>query len=293
VSVRIDLHTHSDRSDGTDHPRRLVANAAAAGVDVLAITDHDTVAGWASAAATAAGLGIGLVPGLEISCAHQGTGVHLLAYLPDPNHPPLQRELQRIRDGRLARLPATVERLGRLGIDITLSDVRAAAGPADATGRPHVADVLVQKGVVGSRGEAFDRYLANGRPAYVHRYAADLTGMLGMVAAAGGVTVLAHPWGRRSRRVVTPAVIAELCGHGLTGVEVDHQDHDDTARKQLRALCGELGLVATGSSDYHGAGKPDNSLGCNVTAPEQFDRLLHAAHAAAARAGRGTEPVLP
>lgn len=291
--MRIDLHTHSDRSDGTDDPHRLVANAAAAGLDVLAITDHDTVAGWADAAATADAVGIGLVPGLEISCARLGTGVHLLAYLPDPAHPPLHAELQRIRDGRLARLPATVDRLNQLGIDVTLAEVRAAAGPAEATGRPHVADVLVRKGVVGSRGEAFDRYLANGRPAYVHRYAADLTEMLGMVAAAGGVTVLAHPWGRRSRRVVTPDVIAELTRHGLTGIEVDHQDHDETARHGLRELSRDLGLVATGSSDYHGAGKADNSLGCNTTAPEQFERLIDTARAAATRAGRGTEPVLP
>lgn len=290
--MRIDLHTHSDRSDGTDHPRDLVAHARAAGIDVLAITDHDTAAGWTDARDAALAAGVGLVPGMEISCVHQGVGVHLLAYLPDATFEPLQSELRKVLDGRDARLPATVQRLRDLGIEITSADVEAVAGPAAAIGRPHVADALVDLGAVTNRAEAFDRYLSAGRPAYVGRYAADLVGMLAIVAAAGGVSVVAHPWGRHGRGGLDAAVLAELRDHGLSGLEADHEDHDPAARAALHGIADDLGLVATGSSDYHGAGKLDCRLGCNTTAPEQLERLLDAARVAAGRAGRGAEPVL-
>lgn len=290
--MRIDLHTHSDRSDGTDHPRELVTNARAAGIDVLAITDHDTTAGWADASEAAAETGIGLVRGLEISCVHRGTSTHLLAYLPDPGYQPLADELRRVLDGRASRLPATIDRLRDLGIDITSADVRAAAGPAAATGRPHVADALIAKGVVANRDQAFDRYLSAGRPAYVDRYAADLVSMIGIVAAAGGVTVVAHPWGRRGPAALDAETISELRDHGLSGLEADHEDHDPQSRAALHGIAAELGLIATGSSDYHGVGKLDCRLACNTTAPEQLDRLLDAARGAAARAGRGTEAAL-
>lgn len=290
--MRIDLHTHSDRSDGTDHPRELVAKAKAVGIDVLAITDHDTTAGWADALDAAAEAGIGLVPGLEISCRHQGASVHLLAYLPDPAYEPLVDELRRVLDGRAARLPATIDRLRGLGIDITSADVRAAAGPAEATGRPHVADALIAKGVVDNRDQAFERYLSAGRPAYVDRYAADLMSMIGIVAASGGVTVIAHPWGRHGSSALDAEVIAGLRDHGLTGIEADHENHDPRSRAALHGIAVELGLIATGSSDYHGEGKLDCRLACNTTAPEQLDRLLDAAHTAALRAGRGARAVL-
>jgi predicted metal-dependent phosphoesterase TrpH len=291
--VRIDLHTHSDRSDGTDPPRELVAKAAAAGIGVLALTDHDTASGWQEAVAAAEHLGIGLVPGMEISCIYAGAGVHLLAYLPDPTYAPLDRELRRVLDGRSARLPATLDRLREIGIEISAADLRRAAGPTEAMGRPHVADVLVDKGVVAHRDEAFDRFLSYGRPAYVDRYAADLVTTLALVAQAGGATVLAHPWGRRNRRVITPQLLAELRGFGLNGLEVDHQDHDTATRAELRGIARELGLVVTGSSDYHGEGKLDCPLGCNTTARHQLERLLSAARAAADAAGRGTDPVMP
>jgi len=292
--VRIDLHTHSDRSDGTDPPGELVSRAVAAGLDVLALTDHDTAVGWDEARAAATDLGIGLVPGMEISCAQAGVGVHLLAYLLDPGYPPLAEELRRVLDGRSARLPATLERLRGLGIDITRDDVLAVSGSAEATGRPHVADALVAKGVVRDRAEAFDRFLAQGRPAYVGRYAADLVETIRLVAEAGGVSVVAHPWGRHSRRALDVETLATLREAGLGGLEVDHQDHDPATRTELRAVADRLGLLRTGSSDFHGAGKLDCPLGAHTTEPDQFERLLAAAATAASASGRSTPaPVLP
>ena len=172
--MRIDLHTHSRASDGTDTPAELVQAAVRAGLDVLAITDHDTAAGWAEAGAAADELGIELVRGMEISTRHHGRGVHLLAYAPDPAHPPLATELERVLEGRQARVPTMVARLRALDIDITEDDVRRAAPGAAASGRPHVADALVTLGVVPDRTAAFDRYLGWGRPAHVDRYAAPL-----------------------------------------------------------------------------------------------------------------------
>jgi predicted metal-dependent phosphoesterase TrpH len=292
--VRIDLHTHSDRSDGTDKPGELLARAAVAGLDVVALTDHDTAVGWDDARAAAVDIGIGFVPGMEISCSYSGGGVHLLAYLLDPAYPPLVRELRRVLDGRSARLPATLDRLRGVGVDISEADVEAVSGPAEATGRPHVADALVAKGVVTNRNEAFERFLSKGRPAYVDRYAADLVEMLGLVAGAGGVSVLAHPWGRHSRAALDVAALGALKDAGLTGIEVDHQDHDATVRTELRAVASRLGLVQTGASDFHGEGKMDCPLGANATEPEQFELLLAAAAASASASGRETPTaVLP
>jgi predicted metal-dependent phosphoesterase TrpH len=292
---RIDLHTHSYRSDGTDSPAELVAAAASRGLDVVALTDHDTAVGWSEAQRAADLEGIVLVPGMEVSCVHRGAGVHLLAYLTDPGHAALGRELERVLDGRSSRLPATLERLRAVGIDIHVRDVRRVAGDATATGRPHVADALIALGVVRTREEAFARFLSSGRPAYVRRYAADLTTMIDLVARAGGVSVLAHPWGRGSHRVLDETALAELAAAGLAGLEADHQDHPPEARERLRGIAGDLGLVVTGSSDYHGTGKVDHELGCQTTAPEQLARLLELAGEAAerARAAGANPPPLP
>ena len=291
--MRIDLHTHSNRSDGTESPGDLVKRALAEGIDVLGLTDHDTTEGWDEAADVAAQTGMRLVRGIEVSCTFAGYGVHLLAYLPDPTYPPLGRELQRVLDGRNSRLPATLERLRGLGIDIDVHDVRRVAGETAAMGRPHVADALVALGVVGDRNEAFDTYLGPQGPAYVHRYAADLEEMLGTVAAAGGVSVLAHPWASRHNHSALDADgLAGLRDAGLSGVEVDHEDHRPATREALRGLARELGLVVTGSSDHHGVGKVDHELGCNTTAPEELERLLDLAAGAAAASGRNTPGVV-
>ncbi|CUR60925.1 Predicted metal-dependent phosphoesterase, PHP family [metagenome] len=287
--VRIDLHTHSDRSDGTMSPTELVEHAAEVGLDVLAITDHDCFDGWDEASRAAQRVGLTLLRGIEISCRFAGESTHLLGYLPDSTYPPLAQELARVIDGRNSRLPALLARLRDLGIDIDIHDVRRVAGEATAMGRPHVADALVEKGVVLNRDEAFARFLGPGRPAYVDRYAADLTEMIGLVAAAGGVSVVAHPWaGRHDSSALDEPAFGALRAAGLAGIEVDHQDHTAAKRARLRELADALDLVATGSSDFHGAGKVDFDLGCNTTDPAQFERLMALATVASLTSGRDT-----
>lgn len=290
--MRIDLHTHSRASDGTASPGELVRAASAAGLDVVAITDHDTASGWDEAATAAAEVGIELVRGMEISTRHQGVGVHLLAYLPDPTHPGLVAALDKILDGRTSRVPAMLARLREADIDIDLADVRRVAPGTAATGRPHIADALVDLGAVADRGEAFRTLLNPGRPGYVDRYAAPLVDIIGAVAAAGGVSVIAHPWGRHGSGEPGEETLAALAEVGLAGIEVDHQDHDADDRARLRAIGTDLGLVMTGSSDHHGLGKVDHELGCNTTDPEHYERLVDLAAGARARSGRPAPEVL-
>ena len=292
--MRIDLHTHSRVSDGTDSPAELVAAAAATGLDVVALTDHDTAAGWPEALAAGTQHGITVVPGMEISTEYGGHSVHLLAYLLDPTLPGLVAELGHVLAGRSARVPTMVARLREAGIEITLDDVYEQSADAAATGRPHVADALVALGVVGHRDEAFDAYLAWGRPAFVDRYNAPLERIIPLVTEAGGVSVIAHPWGRSRRHEPTERQLAELVEIGLGGIEVDHQDHGPAERSALRAIAKNLDLVTTGSSDYHGTGKTGHPLGVNTTDPAELHRLLERAATASAAAGRRTpEVVLP
>lgn len=286
--VRIDLHTHTRASDGTQTAEELVSAAKAAGLDVLGLTDHDTAEAWDEAARAAGEVGITLVRGMEISTRHLGRGVHLLAYLPDPTYPPLVAHLRKILDGRSSRVPAMLERLRGIGIDVDIADVRRAADGTAATGRPHIADALVALGVVSDRSTAFRQYLNPGRPAYVNRYAAPLVETIRVVEEAGGVSVLAHPWGRHGPDSLPVDAIAELAGLGLAGLEVDHQDHRPEDRQRLREIAESLALVVTGSSDHHGLGKHDHELGCNTTAPAQYERLLELASAASARSGHPT-----
>lgn len=284
-AVRIDLHTHSTASDGTLPPAAVVDLAGERGLDVVALTDHDSAVGWAEAAARAEQTGLTLVPGMEISTKLDGAGVHLLGYLHDPAYPALAAELDRILAGREGRLTAMLTGLADAGVVLTEDEVRRQVGRAPAIGRPHIADVMVAKGIVADRTEAFDRWLGFGRPGHVVRYATGTAEMIRLVVAAGGAAVIAHPWGRGSRWVLDEDVLAELAEAGLTGIEVDHQDHSPEDRRTLQAIADRLGLVATGSSDFHGDGKVDHDLGCNTTEPEMLDRLLAAAaeHASAAR----------
>lgn len=271
--MRIDLHTHSLVSDGTDTPGDLVRAAAAAGLDVVALTDHDTAAGWAEARAAADEVGIRLVPGMELSTKFGKNGHHLLAYHVDPADPALVAELDRVLGGREGRVPAMVDLLRALGIDITVADVERQAGATAALGRPHVADALVALGVVGHRNEAFAQYLSKGRPGYVTRYATPLAEMVRLVRAAGGVPVLAHAWGRHGQGAMSEADLAGLTDDGLLGLEVDHQDHSPEQRTALRAMARNLGLVVTGSSDYHGTGKTNHDLGVHTTHPDELARI--------------------
>jgi predicted metal-dependent phosphoesterase TrpH len=284
--VRIDLHTHSTASDGTYSPTDVVRLAAEAGLDVLALTDHDSMSGWAEAAPAAVRHGIRLVPGMEISTKHAGAGVHLLGYLLDPTYPPLVTELERILAGRQGRLAAMLDQLARAGVTLTEDDVRRQVGSSPAVGRPHIADAMVARGFVADRGEAFAGWLNAGRPGHVARYATPTDSMIRLVTAAGGAAVIAHPWGRGSRRVLDVETLAGFRASGLAGLEVDHQDHDAEDRRALREVAAGIDLVVTGSSDFHGLGKVDHELGCNTTDPVQYDRLVAAAGANAAASGR-------
>ncbi|WP_298324630.1 PHP domain-containing protein [Haloactinopolyspora sp.] len=271
--MRIDLHTHSNVSDGTDTPAELVHAAERAGLDVVALTDHDTTLGWAEALEAGATCGVEVVPGLEISTELRGRGVHLLAYLVDAAHPGLQAELGRIRSDRWTRLERIAAALTAAGYPLDVDDILAHAQGASSVGRPHVADAMIALGYVADREEAFASYLSEGRAGFASKYAPPTTTAIDLVHAAGGVCVLAHPWGRGSRRVLRPSAIADLRAAGLDGIEVDHQNHDRIARRDLRALAVELDLVVTGASDYHGTGKVGHDLGVNTTDPEQWDRL--------------------
>ncbi|HEY8372453.1 MAG TPA: PHP domain-containing protein [Pseudonocardiaceae bacterium] len=275
--MRIDLHTHSTASDGTDTPAQLVTAAAAAGLDVVALTDHDTTAGWAEAAA-ALPPGMRLVPGAELSCScPDGRGgeitVHLLAYLFDPGAPDVVAEQDRLREERRSRLRRMAERMAADGFAVDPDELLASVPEGSSAGRPHLARALVRLGVVSTVGEAFDRFLHNGSPYYLPRRDTPVQRAVEMISRAGGVTVLAHAFAHRRGPVVTPGVIADLATHGLTGLEVDHPEHDAEAREQLRALADELSLVPTGSSDYHGSNKTVR-LGQETTSPEALEELV-------------------
>lgn len=273
--MRIDLHLHSTCSDGLDDPATLMAHAAASGLDAVALTDHDAADGVGEAASAAARLGLEFVAGLELSARLEGASVHLLMYGGDPGEPALAAELARIRGGRDDRLPAMLRRLAELGLPLEASEVAAFAEDASAVGRPHVADAMVARGYVSDRDEAFARWLGDDRPAYVDRYATELVEAIALVRGGGGVAVVAHPWARAGRRVLGEAVLERLVAeHGLDGIECDHPDHGAADRVALHALAGRCGVLATGSSDHHGAGKKAGfELGACLTEPEQYRRL--------------------
>jgi predicted metal-dependent phosphoesterase TrpH len=292
ADVRIDLHVHSTASDGTLSPAEVMRYAADLEIDVIALTDHDSAVGWPAAAAAAQIEGVTLVPGLEISTKLRGSGVHVLAYLPDLSYPPLASELAQILAGRDGRLAGMISQLAAAGVPITEDEVRRQAFPSPAIGRPHIADVLVAKGIVASRGEAFASWLSYGMPGYVVRYATQTEVMVRLVTEAGGAAVIAHPWGRGSRDVLDRGAFAGLLEVGLVGIEVDHQDHRPADRMALAALASDLGLVATGSSDFHGAGKVDHDLGCNLTDRAEFERLMTAAADNARKSGRTVPQVV-
>ena len=272
--MRIDLHTHSLVSDGTDTPAELVRKAREAALDVVALTDHDTFDGLDEAAAEGERVGIVVVRGMELSCSRQGSSVHVLAYGADPASPGLAAEMARVRDGRLGRLAGVLAKLTALGVPVSEAEVMAQVGDSPSVGRPHIADALITAGHVQDRQEAFDRFLADGGPAHVPRYTIELEHGIDLIHQAGGLAVIAHPWGRGREHLLPPSVLQTLAhDHQLDGIEVDHQDHDAETRRQLRTLADSLGLLPTGSSDYHGTGKLDHDLGCNTTDPEVFNEM--------------------
>ncbi|TCJ99769.1 hypothetical protein DFR71_0752 [Nocardia alba] len=274
-SVRIDLHTHSTASDGTDSPAELVRHAAAAGLDVVAITDHDTTRGWAEAEA-ARPAGLTLVRGMEMSCTGMGEDghpvpVHLLAYLFDPTDRGFAEERERLRGERVARVRAMAEKMAADGLPIDPVAVMATAGPA--VGRPHLAQALVAAGVVESVDAAFRELLAPHGPYYAEKADTPLTTAVRLIAAAGGVSVIAHARARKRGRLLALDDIRELAGLGLGGLEIDHPDHNAADRLVLTELSRELDLVRTGSSDYHGSNKTIEIGACG-TAVDQYEALI-------------------
>ncbi|NUL46751.1 PHP domain-containing protein [Cellulosimicrobium funkei] len=267
-----DLHTHSNISDGTEPPAEVVRAAARAGLTGLALTDHDTTAGWGEAAAAAGEHGLVLVPGMEVSCVSDtGISVHLLSYLHDPLAPGLTGEIARSKSSRHSRAQRMVERLAE-DYPITWEMVLAHSTPDATLGRPHIADALVTAGVVRDRSAAFTSILTPRSPYYVGHYAPDPVDAVRLVLEAGGVPVFAHPMASMRGRVIGMELFREMIDAGLAGVEVFHRDNPDDARRTLRLIAAEHGLFITGSSDYHGAGKP-NRIGEHTTPAEVVARI--------------------
>jgi len=267
---RIDLHTHSTASDGTSTPAELVRAARAAGLDVLGLTDHDTTAGWAEASSSLPA-GLSLVRGAEISCVRQGVSLHLLAYLFDPAEPVFAARRRELRDSRVGRAEQMVRRLAADGVPVSWPQVRQLA---DGTvGRPHVAQALVAAGVVGSVSQAFTAEWVGTHGRYwVPKLELDVLDAVGLVLGAGGVPVFAHPAAATRGRTVGDEAIMAMAAAGLAGLEVDHADHDEAARRHLRGLAAELGLLTTGSSDFHGSNKT-LALGAHLTTGPAYDEI--------------------
>ena len=278
------MHSHSTASDGTCAPDKVMRRASAAGLDAIALTDHDTVAGHRAAAA-ALPPGLTLVPGMELSCRLEGHSVHLLGYLFDPADAELAAECARIRDSRLHRARAMVDRLAELGAPVTWEQVSAIAGDG-VVGRPHIARAMAAAGVISSPDEAFGPdWIGTGGRAHVTRYALDPARAIALIRAARGVAVLAHPRAGARGWMMPDDVIADLAAAGLHGIEVWHPDQGREQRARLAALATDLGLVASGGSDDHGA-LTGYRIGCETIAPEEYQRLLSQATGAAPVQGR-------
>jgi predicted metal-dependent phosphoesterase TrpH len=286
--LKIDLHAHSTCSDGKESVAEVFHQAKLAGVDVLALTDHDTTHGWVEAASAAAQEGIGFVPGIEVTTrAHVFSpsgelhkfGVHMLAYLPDPNHVELAEVLAESVTSRETRLRAIVDKIGA-DFDLDWSDVEMFIADGATFGRPAVADAMVHRGHFGSRDEVFAEIWPNGADRYYvpNRGVPDTVEAIRLIRRAGGVPVIAHPMSRgkgpAEGQPMPRAHFEEMIEAGLAGFEVDHRDVPEHAQKWLRAMAAEFDLVITGSSDYHGVDGKKNRLGENTTSPEMLERIL-------------------
>lgn len=274
VARRIDLHAHSTWSDGTTGVPELFAQAATAGLDVLALTDHDTVTGWPELGAAVAASGVAAVPGIEVSSEADGRSVHLLALLVDPSpDTELAAEMARARSSRVDRARRMVELISA-DHPVRWEDVQAqVAGESTVIGRPHIADALVQAGVVRDRSAAFTEILRPSGRYYVPYYAPSPQSAVRAIRAAGGVSVLAHP-GSVTRDDDLPLdLLEDLVAVGLDGIEVDHREHDAQEKARLREFAARHDLLITGGSDFHGTGK-ENCLAENLTAPEMLEEIV-------------------
>ncbi|KXC05482.1 PHP domain-containing protein [Microbacterium hominis] len=276
-----DLHLHSDHSDGTEPPARVMAAAHAAGLHTVALTDHDTTSGWTEAAEAAGSLGMTFLPGMELSARHEWRSIHVLAYLFDPEHPGLRALTDRIRHSRLTRAQTMAERIGR-DYELTWDDIVAQTAVGATVGRPHLADALVARGYVRDRGEAFAGILHPGSDYYVDLYAPDPVTAVATVVDAGGVPVIAHPAGRGG--LLPEPLMDRMLAAGLAGFELGHRENREPALGALRELAQRRNLLVTGSSDYHGLGKP-NQPGEFTTDDDVVARIIAAA--------RGSDPVFP
>jgi len=271
VRVLIDLHTHSYVSDGTESPSQVVHAADAAGLDVVALTDHDSMAGLEEAAEAAAAIGINFVPGIEVSCTYQGISVHLLAYWPDPSHPDIMGMLDKTRAARVDRAREMVALIGA-DYPLTWDAVVEHSADAETIGRPHIADALVAAGAFATRDDAFAEVLAGNSAYFVPHYAPPVLDAIRTFRHTGAVPVFAHPGADVRGRVVPTSAIESMARAGLVGLEVEHRDHSEVQRGRLARVAKRLDLVHTGASDYHGTGKL-NQLGENVTSPSALEAL--------------------
>jgi hypothetical protein len=274
----IDLHTHTNCSDGTDSPRELVNKAIVQGLEVLGISDHDTTSSWKEATESLRG-SLKLALGSEISClTPDGISVHMLGLLFDPQHQEMQQVLEETRDGRLPRMRKMIEKMRAEGMDISIEDVEQAMPKGATMGRPHLADALVAKKIVKSRDEAFVDLLHNESRFYVSHAAPTPVEAIKLIRRAGGVAVIAHPFASHRGQILKAEDFSDLVAAGLNGIEVDHRDQNPDERAILRTIARDLDLVITGSSDYHGTGKL-NSLAENHTHREQWEKLESQANA--------------
>lgn len=274
----IDLHTHTNFSDGTDTPAQLINKAMANGITTLAITDHDSIEGWEEAK-MALRPGLSLVLGAEISCQTvDGISVHILGLLFDPNFNQLMQTLEQTRENRYSRMERIIKRINEAGIEITMSDVLEQLADGATLGRPHLADALVKKGVVKNRDEAFTQMLHNNSKYYIPHYSPLPEEAIKLIKQAGGVAVIAHPMASHRGRVISSQTFGSIINSGLDGIEVEHRDHTPDEKKELMNLAIEFDLAMTGSSDYHGNGKL-NVLGEYTTKNDQWEKLESKANA--------------
>ena len=270
--MRVDLHTHSTASDGTDPPAQVMRRAAEAGLDVVALTDHDTLAGHAEARRVLPP-GLTLLAGMELSCRLAGRSVHMLAYNIDPANTELAAECAAIVEARLSRARRMVEALRELGVGITWAQVEALAG-GGVVGRPHIARAMTAAGAISSPQQAFTpEWIGTGGRAHVSRYAPDPQRAIGLIRGAGGAAVLAHPGAVSRSEKLSDETIAGLAAAGMAGLEVAHPDHDHAERERLGALATSLGLVPTGGSDDHGS-LTGYRIGQELTTPQAYERLM-------------------
>ena len=278
-----DLHLHSNHSDGTEPPAEVMRQAHARGIRTAALTDHDRTTGWREAGDAAVALGMTFLPGMEFSAKHEWRSVHVLGYLFDPDDPDLVAETDRIRSDRVGRAERIVRSIGR-DYELVWDDVLEQTTPDATVGRPHIADALVARGIVRDRSEAFDGILHPREGYYEPHYAPDPLTAVRLITRAGGVAVIAHPVTAGRDRMMPLSYIERLIGEGLAGFEIDHRENTADGKRLLRDIAARHDLIITGSSDYHGAGKP-NRPGENTTADEMVTRIIERA--------TGTRPRTP